>query len=525
MYRSSRVFIFKVVSKLKNCRYLADSSCGPGLSKKGLVLGAYDGNSPGELKLTPTAAKFDEEMGGNIRELIKGSGIRKGIARVFSNVSSEFVAIAVAGLGPEGVGYNQAENLDQCRENIRMAAGAGTVALQDQGVGIIFVEGFTDAEAAAEGASLAAFRYQEFKNKDRQLVASKVELFSSNDRNDWERGILKAECQNLARKLEETPGNVMTPSLFTQAVLDSVCSCGVQADVKDRDWIEQKKMQGFLNVSRGSCEQPLFLRLSYCGYSAMGDKPVVLVGKGVTFDCGGLCLKNAHNMSEYRADLAGAAVIVATMKAVAQIAIPVNIQALIPLCENMIGGMAMKPGDIVVALNGKSISVEDTDNEGRLMLADALSFAKTLDPCLTVDVATLTPAMKRALGGGPTGAFCSSDVLWRQLNRAGAYSGDRVWRFPFWKHFSHKITDYVGVDVSNVGGGLGGSSCLGAAFLLEFAPAGDFIHLDITGTGRSSTGIGYPYLRKGIMTGRPTRTLIEFIYQLACPHDKQESVC
>ncbi|BET01937.1 manganese ion Hypothetical protein [Nesidiocoris tenuis] len=496
------------------------SDCASSSNKKGLVLGAYDGCDFGELKLTRTAARFDEATGGKLKMLLKGgAGIKKGVAKVFSNVHPEFLSIAVTGLGHQGIGESNKESLDLCKENIRWASGLGAAVLQDEGIPNIFVEEFTSAESAAEGAALAVWKYQVHKRKENQIPASKLEIFESDDRDGWQRGILKAECQNLARKLEETPSNLMTPSILSQVALDTLCPCGVSVEVREKDWLESKKFNAFLSMAKGSCEEPLMLELGYCG-STPDDKPIVFVGKGVTFDSGGTCLKRCDGMSEYRGDMAGAAVLIALFKCVATMALPINIRAILPLCENMIGGMALRPGDVLTARNGKSVVVEDTDNEGRVILVDALAHAECYSPCTVMTIATLTPGIRNALGGGASGVFSTSDAVWRELERAGGETGDRVWRLPFWKYFSHLVTSYSDADVNNVGIGEGGGPCLGAAFLLEFAPKTDFVHLDITGSGLMSTGIGYPYLKKGYMTGRPVRTLAQFLWQISCPHEK-----
>jgi len=490
--------------------------------KKGLVLGVYEGCEPGELKMTNTAAKFDEDNRHKLTELLRGVQIHKGNAQVFGNIGDDFYSVAVAGLGPESVGLNQAEALDECKENIRTAAGIGARALQDQGIGGIFVEGFTNSEAAAEGATLAVWRYQELKNSENILTPSKVELFDEYDREGWQRGVIKAEAQNLARRLEEVPANLMTPMVFSQSVIEALCPCGVQVEMKDKDWLDSNRFTAFLNVARGSCHMPVFIELLYCG-GHVDEKPVVLIGKGATFETGGMCLKKCKGMALSRGDLAGAAVIVGVFKAAAMMNLPINLVGLLPVYEHMISGAAIKPGDVVMALNGKTIRVDDTKNDGRVVVSDVLSFCNIYKPCLIMNLATSTRALFKGIGSLPTGVFSTSEVVWREVNRAAALTGDRVWRFPLWKTFHSRVTDFVGVDVHNVGKGVGGEPCLGAAFLMEFAPeCVDLIHFDITGTGLLSTGIGMPYLRKGVMTGRPVRTVVQFLYQLACPHTDAE---
>ncbi|KAK9508371.1 hypothetical protein O3M35_005951 [Rhynocoris fuscipes] len=344
------------------------------------------------------------------------------------------------------------------------------------------------------------------------------------DKDGWIRGTVKAENQNLARKIEETPGNLMTPTIFAQTAIDCICPCGAQVEVRDRDWLETKKMNSLLTIAKGSCEEPLLLEVGYCG-GQPSDKPFIIIGNGTTFDSGGLCLKPCRleeHMSQGRADLAGAAVALATVKCCAQMALPLNIRALIPLVENLPGGRAVKPGDVVVGLNGKTITIANTDNEGRILMVDPLVYCNYFTPCMIITLSTLTRGIKIGLGSGATGVFTNSNSIWNQLLRAGTETGDRVWRFPFWKYYKHKVTtEYHSVDVHNVGKCCGATPPLAAAFLKEFVATGvDYLHLDIAGTGQTSTGIGHPYLKKGLMTGRPLRPLVQFLYQISCPHDR-----
>ncbi|XP_014257114.1 cytosol aminopeptidase-like [Cimex lectularius] len=494
-----------------------DAYCGEGNTKKGLVLGVYEGCKAGEYKFTPTGSKFDEEVGGKVSELVKGTDMSVGKTRVFHNLGSEFYAVALAGLGQEGLSYNENETLDECKENIRIAAGLGSMALNKNGVAKIFVEGFTNTEAAAEGSTLAVWKYQELKHSENRSQESTVDLYDDPDVESWARGKIKSESQNIARKLEETPANIMTPMKFAQSAIEILCPCGVQVDIRDRDWIMEKGMTAFLAMARSSCDPPLFLEISYCGGSEE-DKPVVLVGKGVTFDSGGLCLHPCRLMNEYKADMAGAAVIVGTMKALALLGLPINVTGLIPLMENMPGGMAMKPGDVVAGLGKKTMRIENPSHDGRIILSDALAFSTIYKPCLVISIATSTQGIREALGSSASGSFTTSEVVWKEMRKAGAVTGDRVWRMPAWKVFTDKVTNFESVDVDNVGK-FYGSPSKNAAFLLEFAPPVDYMHMDIFGTGMRSYGIP-AYLKEGHMTGRPTRTVVQFLNQMACPMDK-----
>ncbi|XP_054264380.1 cytosol aminopeptidase-like isoform X2 [Macrosteles quadrilineatus] len=504
--------ILKTISNLRNI-----SSQVEGNFKKGLVLGAYyDSENDSAVELTPAGQKFNEEQGGNLSRLIQiaGPGLKKGKVRVFHDLCPEFGAVAVVGLGKPGLGYNEAEEIFEDRESVRAAAAAGCRSLQDIEKTEVWVEGFGNPEAAAEGATLGLWLYQEHKNLSKQKKIPVVHcLDCSTEQETWLKGVVKGESQNLARKLSDTPANLMTPTIFAKNATEALSSHGVDVIAHNAKWAEDKKMGSFLSVTRGSEEPPVFLEMAYKGGNP-GDQPVVLVGKGVTFDSGGISLKPSLSMDAMRADMGGAACVVATLHAAARLKLPLNIIGLTPLCENMPGGRATKPGDVVVAMNGKTIQVDNTDAEGRLILADALCYAAQFSPRFTLDIATLTGAMKVALGAVATGVFSNSTALWQQLQQAGAVTGDRVWRFPLWEQYSKRMTDFASVDVNNVGKGKGGGSCTAAAFLKEFAPPGDWMHLDIAGTMFADDYGGMSYLQKG-MTGRPTRTLIQLLVQIA----------
>lgn len=442
---------------------------------------------------------------------------------MFNNIDKEFWSVCCVGLGKEKLGYNETEAVDEGMEAVRYAAGMGAQLLKGQGVARILVEGLGHPEQAAEGSALALWGYQEFKMKDKQVTVPALELFDDPDSESFQRGLFKAECQNLARRLSDTPSNVMTPLQFAQETVNELCPCGLKVDVHDRDWIEYKRMQAFLTVARGSCEPPVLLEISYCG-GPPEMRPIMIVGKGVTYDSGGLCLRECKRQFRQRAAPGGASAIVGAMKGVAALSLPVNIQVLIPLCENMPSGMAMKCGDIVMGLNGKSIMIQNTDNEGHLMLADALVYGQTTyKPRLIIDVATLTHDVTAAFGSACSGVFCNSQTMWQQVRKAGVITGDRVWRLPLWKFFSKKVTQFRSHDVDNAGYGKG-IPCKGAAFLNEFITCVDWIHFDVTGVGKAAENKIYSYYTKGRMTGRPTRTLLQLLYQLSCPSEAAREI-
>ncbi|KAL1516668.1 hypothetical protein ABEB36_000551 [Hypothenemus hampei] len=487
---------------------------------KGLVLGMYtnpdDQFDPG--KLTPAGERYNAMVCGRLYELIQYAGKppSKGEVRVYFNLDEEFSSVVVVGLGRECQGYDVFEQMDEGKEAIRIAAAQGAKALQKMNAMKVYVESFGHAESAAEGSALGVWLYQEKKMKKYQILIPQLELYDDCDWTGWQIGLQKAAAQNLARQLMDTPANLMTPTSFAQNAVEVLCKSGVNVEVKVRGWAETQKMTAFLAVAQGSCEPPIFLELSYYGASR-DERPVVLVGKGITYNSGGLCLKPCNKQRYMRGDMGGAACVVAACRAVAGLQLPINIRALVPLCENMPGCAAMRPGDIVKAMNGKSIKIESTDTAGRLCLADALVYAQNFWPRFIVDVGTMTNDMKHSLGGAASGVFSNSEALWEYMLAASMHTGDRVWRFPLWEHFTKLVSHHHNVDVKTYGRGgrpRCGEACKVAAFLNEFVPCGDWLHMDTYGVMRTD-GKDYPYLREG-MSGRPTRTLVEFLSQLVC---------
>lgn len=355
---------------------------------------------------------------------------------------------------------------------------------------------------------MGTWKFQEYKTK--KDILPQVQLYEPDEAScsEWVQGSIKAESQNIARKLADTPSNLLTPTIFSNEVQNILSSLEVTVQIHEKNWAEQQKMFSFLSVTRGSVEPPKFVEITYNNGSSEKN-PFVLVGKGVTFDSGGISLKPAANMDDMRADMGGAAACVGALFGLAKLKVEANIKVLIPMVENMPSGSATKPGDIFTARNGKTICVNNTDAEGRLILADALCYSSEFKPKWILDVATLTGAMTVALGNAATGVFSNSNKLYSTLENAGSRTGDRVWRMPLWRHYTKKITENGAYDVDNVGKGKGGGSCTAAAFLREFIPEKcDWLHLDIAGVMGPQDDS--PYLSKG-MTGRPTRTLIEFI--------------
>lgn len=351
--------------------------------RKGLVLGVYERpdipNSHGVL--TPSAEKYNRLTKGRLYDILRKihRPPRLGEVRMLYDLEPDFTCVAVVGLGVECQGYDSFEQIDEGKEAIRIAIATGCRALQTLDLIKIFVETCGHAESAAEGAGLAVWLYQERKHRKSQKIIPVLELYDDCDWIGWQVGLQKAAAQNLARQLMETPANFMTPTSFAQNAVNVLCKSGINVEVKVKNWAETQNMNGFLSVSRGSCEPPVFLEISYYG-STRDERPIVLIGQGITYNSGGLNLKSCKGQKHMRGDMAGAACVVAATRAVAGLQLPLNIRGLIPLCENMPGCAAMRAGDIIRAMNSKSIELQTTNCADRLVLADALVYAQSFWP-------------------------------------------------------------------------------------------------------------------------------------------------
>ncbi|XP_076151942.1 cytosol aminopeptidase [Alosa pseudoharengus] len=486
-------------------------------AKKGLVLGIYEKEKNGEIaRFTEAGAAFDSYLSGKLSQMLSISGppVKKGKSRVFYGLHEDFPSVVVVGLGNDSAGVCGKENWDSCKENIRAAVSSGCRVLQDLEVPVVEVDPCGDGQAAAEGALLGLFDYDDLKSNKKFKVTTR--LHGSTELAAWEKGVVYGEGQNLARWLMEAPANHITPTVFADTIEHKLApySDRVIIHKRPKPWIEAQQMGAFLSVSKGSDEPPVFLEIHYNGNPDNSKAPLVLVGKGITFDSGGISLKPPSGMDAMRADMGGAATVCSAIVTAAALRLPVNIVGLAPLCENMPSGNANKPGDVVKAKNGKTIQVDNTDAEGRLILADALCYAHSFQPRAVVNAATLTGAMDVALGSAAAGVFTNSDWLWGQLHKASVITGDRVWRMPLFQHYSRQVTDSQLADLNNIGKySRSGGACTAAAFLREFVTADHWAHLDIAGVMSNKDEV--PYLRKG-MSGRPTRTLVEFAAGLAC---------
>ena len=316
------------------------------------------------------------------------------------------------------------------------------------------------------------------------------------------RAMAIAQGAALARDLGNLPGNVCTPAYLATEAQGLAKQHGLRCEILDQKALEKLGMGAFLAVARGSRQPPKLIVLEHRGAKKKDAPPIVLVGKGVTFDTGGISLKPAAEMDEMKFDMCGAASVLGTLKAVALMKLPLNVVGIVPATENMPGGNAIKPGDIVTTMSGKTVEILNTDAEGRLILCDALTYAERFKPAAVVDVATLTGAMVIALGYVATGLFANNDALATELVEAGNASWDRAWQLPLWEDYQEALKSNF-ADFPNIGP-RGGGSITAACFLERFAKAYPWAHLDIAGTAWKSG------LEKGA-TGRPVALLSSFL--------------
>lgn len=455
------------------------------------------------------AARFLEgAIGGLIGEIIK-SGDFQGklhqIAVLYTKDAIGAKRIILTGLGPK-------KNFD-----IEKLRGAYAKAAQHiRGLGLKEFSFFMDAgdsrqtlnqmiEASLEGVILGLYQFTPYKTLERDKLKTIERVRVLDDRDDVLRDIraaagtaeIIARAVHFARDLVSTPGNEMTPSNMAQAAGRIAERKRVRVKVLDVAQMKKLGMNALLGVARGSDEPARFIILEYRG-TRRGESPLVLVGKGLTFDSGGISIKPAENMEEMKSDMAGGAAVLGAIMAAADLELPLNVVGLVPATENLPSGCALKPGDILKSLSGQTIEVVNTDAEGRLILADALTYAQRYKPAAVIDLATLTGACKIALGDHVIGMFGNNEHLKEKIRMAGERTGERVWELPLWEDYHDLIKSDV-ADFKNTGGRAGGA-ITAAVFLSKFVGDFPWVHLDIAGpawlakdkayTPKGATGIG-----------------------------------
>ncbi|MBI5748868.1 MAG: leucyl aminopeptidase [Nitrospinae bacterium] len=475
-----------------------------------MVVGVFEGKKPEGL-----AKIIDKRLNGLVSKLFKDKdfeGKPNQTRLIYTQGRIPAERVLLVGLGKEK---------EFKIEKMRQASGNSSKAVRDLGlkkfstvlaqIKIKKVPDYEISKAVTEGAILSLYDFTNYRTEKREEIkrvdeiALLIEKESKEIKKGLDDGFKISEAVYIARDMINHPANTATPTYLSEQAKRIARKSGIKCKVLDRADMERLKMGALLAVARGSDEPPKFIIMEYNG-GKKGERPVLIVGKGLTFDSGGISIKPSEKMEEMKHDMAGGAAAICAIKAAADLKLPVNVVSLIPATENMPSGKADKPGDVVKAMSGKTIEVISTDAEGRMILADALTYGERYKPKAVVDLATLTGACIIALGYHATGLLGNDKDLIEAIKRAGEKSGERVWELPLWEEYEEQNKSDI-ADVKNVGG-RGGGTITAAAFLKKFAGKFKWAHLDIAGTVWEYNG--KPYVPKGAV-GVGVRLLVEYL--------------
>jgi leucyl aminopeptidase len=459
-----------------------------GISADLLALGVPEGKAV----LKGEAAELDRATGGAISAVLATGTDFSG------KLKDRFTIVPASGVRAKrlvlvGLGAARGINADVLRKMAGVAVReavkvkASTVAIYAPSAAKAKMPAQEIAQAMAEGAGLGGYLFEEYRSENRKARPKSVQIVSENAgmartmKPGAAAGEIISEAVALARDLANHPANVATPTMLARSAQRLAKTYGFKTDVLGPQQIEKLGMGGLKAVASGSSQPARFIVMSHT--PARSGKPVVLVGKGLTFDSGGISIKPAENMDRMKVDMAGGAAVIAAVTAAARLKVRTNVIGLIPSTENLSGASAFRPGDVLKMYDGKTIEIISTDAEGRLILADAISYARGLKPAAIVDIATLTGACMIALGVHATGLLGTDDALMRRIEKASKTTSEKVWRLPLWDEYSEQIKSDI-ADMKNSGGRPGGA--ITAAMLLSrFAEDTPWAHLDIAGTGWS----------------------------------------
>jgi leucyl aminopeptidase len=473
------------------------------------VIGVFDGGA-----LSAAAKKLDQASKGYLGEIIRGGDMNGTLGSSLllhkvPNVAADRVLLV--GLGKEPDLNERAYRtalLAAVRTLRDTGSGGGVLNLFDLAVGTRNIT--WQVEQAILLAYETVYRFDQLKSKAvppkhplKHLVLNIPETSDVTDANEGlKQGQAIAHGMNLAKDLGNTPSNICTPDYLAEEARTLAKRFRFKSEILDQAACEKLGMGSFLSVGKGSDKPPRFIILKHEG-GKRGDAPLVLVGKAITFDAGGISLKPAAEMDEMTYDMSGGGSVLGAFRAIGELGLKLNVIGLVPSCENMPDAKANKPGDIVTSMSGQTIEILNTDAEGRLILCDALTYAERFKPGAVVDIATLTGACVIALGSHPSGLFTSHDELAHELERAGDESWDRVWRLPLWEDYQEQLKCNL-ADIANIGGRPAGS-ITAACFLSRFTGKYNWAHLDVAGTaykgGRENKG----------STGRPVPLLVHWL--------------
>ncbi len=467
-----------------------------------IVLGVH-----AQKDLTPAARRVDRRAKGALRAALDDLPARTGatlLLRALPGVAAERVLVVSLGERKE---FGEAAY----REGVRAAGGAlrelgakeAALFLVDEKVGERPLG--WNLRHAVLGLREAFYRFDELKSQKKAAASALARVilpFSAGAALEaaLQEARATADGVALARTLGNLPSNICTPSYLADQAKKLARELKLGVEVLERRDLEKLGMGSFLAVTKASREPPKLIVLRYAG-AAKSRKPLVLVGKGITFDTGGISLKPSAEMDEMKFDMSGAGSVLGTLRALAGMRAPVNVVGVIPTCENMPGGAAIKSGDVVKTLSGQTVEILNTDAEGRLILCDALTYAERFDPDVVLDIATLTGACVIALGHVASGLFANDQKLADEIRGAADDAWDRVWQMPLWEDYQEQLRSNF-ADFANIGGRPAGS-ITAASFLARFAKKLRWAHLDIAGTAWKSG-------REKGSTGRPVPLLVRY---------------
>ena len=475
------------------------------------------GRHAGESKLSPGLAALDKQLGGLLSKVMtaeKFEGKPGQIAHVHTDGRLPATRVLVAGLG-SGKGDAEA---------VRRAASAASRRARDLGAksaaGYLAAEGVSPrmrAQATVEGSMLGTYRFDKYlkekspKSLDAFAVVEPERRSQGAAEDGMRAGGIWAAATCLARDLVNEPANVVTPAYLAKRAQEIARSGHLGLKVLEREDCEKLGMGAYVGVAQGSLEPPKFIHLTYRP-KQRARKRVVVIGKGITFDSGGLDLKPADGMYRMKDDMSGAAAVLGLFSALPKLALPVEVHGLIAATENMPSGTAQRPGDIVRAMNGLTIEIGNTDAEGRLTLADALAYAdREIKPDEMVDLATLTGAIVVALGLGLSGVFVTDEALAGRVLTAAETAGEKMWRMPLHDEYKDGIKSDI-ADLNNISSQRGGGAIVAGLFMRDFTGGRPWAHLDIAGTAFTEREV--PLGPKGA-TGVGVRTLLAYLHALA----------
>ena len=462
-----------------------------------LCIGVYKNHS-----MTRNGSDIDEASGGAISSAIKVGDIKGKLGEVnYFYVNDR--RLAIIGLG---------EKDEISSDTVRLATGSAlrsAISKKADSVAIdCFCSGLDSCQAMGEGIVLGSYQFLDYKTKDKNKFEPKSVSVIGCNQNEINKGVAIGSAVCFARDLSNHPGNITTPTRLAEAAKEISDLGDMSLTVFDRGEFTQMGMGGLAGVAQGTDEPPKFIILEY--NNGGNDKPKVLVGKGLTFDSGGISIKSASKMDEMKYDMCGSAVVIGVMHALAILKPKLNVVAIIPSTENLNGAKAYKPGDILTAYNGKTIEVLNTDAEGRLILADGLSYAsKHYDPEYILDFATLTGAVLVSLGHIATGVMGTNDDLMKVVKKSSKSVGEKVWELPLWSEYCKQVQSNI-ADVKNTGAPMQAGSIAGGAFLKEFVGEKiPWVHFDIAGTawGAKPDSIN----PKGSATGWGVRLVLDMM--------------